>query len=137
MAALGIVGEVAASAGIMRGGTMRCTERGGDVGAGAETGVCQACHAQSIERGGIDCAALGLDQRDSGGDKPKPFEILENRVDELRPGAAPVEVFDADEEAQSGIARDHRRVGMTEVKPPGWRRREAGCRHRARHWARH
>ena len=95
----GIVGERAAGAGVMRCGAMRGAERGGDVGAGAEARVSEAHRAQLVERGGVDCAAFGLDQGDSGGDKPEPVEIVEDRLNELAAATARVEVLNAYQEA--------------------------------------
>ena len=134
-AALGIVGQAAAGAGIGAAGiAVRRGQRGGDVGAGAEAGIDQAVapaagraprhRARPLATG----PAAAPSQRDA-----EPAQILEDPVDELGPAAAGVEILDPQQEspplAAPGMA-ERGGIGMAEVQPAGRRGGEAGGDHR-------
>ena len=78
---------------------MRCAQRGGDVGAGAEAGIDKVLVPQFVERGGIKMRALGLNERLAVPIEPEPAQILLDPADELGPAAAGVEILDAKQEA--------------------------------------
>ena len=64
---------------------------------------------------------LRLDNRFPIHGEAQPFQILEYAVDELRPAAARIEIFDPQQESafagtSMGMAQ-HRRKGMAEVQP--------------------
>ena len=128
-AALGIVGQAAAGAGIGgRGVAVRRGQRLGDVGAGAEAGIDQARALQALERGRIRGRPLRLDQHRLVPVEAEPAQVLEDPVDELGPAARLVEILDPQPELAAALARpsmaERRAVGMAEMQPAGRRRRE-------------
>ena len=100
---------------------MRCGQRLGDVGAGAEAGVDQGLLLEAIQRLGVTPGALRLDDGLSVVLEAKPGEVLENLLDELRPAAAGVEILDPQQELPAAGARmgmaQRRRKGVAEVQP--------------------
>ena len=120
----------AAGAGIERAlGPVRRGEARGDVGAGAETGIEQALPAQPAERRLVQVQAPGLPGHRPVPAQAEPFEVPQDRLDMLGPGAGAVDILDAQGEAAAMrprvIVRLDRRPGMAQVQAPRRARRES------------
>jgi hypothetical protein len=125
-AAIGVVGQPAARAGVGASGvTVRSGQRGGDVGAGAEAGIDETLLLQPIQRLGIEGGPPGLSDRLAVVGEAKPGEVLENAGDELRAASAGIEILDSDEKPAAAGARmgmaQRRRKGMAKMQSAGRR----------------
>ena len=134
-AALGIVGQAAAGAGIGAAGiAVRRGQRGGDVGAGAEAGIDQA-FAPSAGRAPRHKARSARDWTSGSPSQSRPSQrkILDRSRRRTRAGSGP----GRDPRSAAGTARrsaaprmaERRAIGMAEVEPAGRRGREAGDDH--------
>src|SRR5690242_20566777 len=98
-AALGIVGEATAGAGIGSSGiAVRRSQRLRDVGARAEARVDQAASPELLQRLGVGVSPLRLDQYGLGPFEAEPAQVLIDAVDQLRAATRLVEILDPQQE---------------------------------------
>ena len=96
---------------------------GGDFRAGAEAGIDQAVRLQVHQRLGIGAHAGGLAQGRLVPGKPQPFQVIENRLDELVAAAALVDVLDPQQEIVTALMGGDGGIGMAQMQKAGW----TGC----------
>src|SRR6185437_7524556 len=123
-------GEGAAGSGIERRAirVASSVRRERDLRAAAKTGVDQAAPVKAGERRRIVFAVLALSARRRKA-KSEPGEVVDNGGFEMRLGARPVQIFDAQQDAPLRLRGealvDERGIGVTEMEPPVRRGREA------------
>ena len=125
-ASLRVIRKRPASPGVLPAGvSVRRSQRLGNLGARAETGIDEALRLQLLESFGISIGAVRLDDCPIVVMDAEPFKVLENAVDELETAAAGVEILDPEQEFSAAISCDgmaqRRRIGMSQVEPSGRR----------------
>ncbi len=127
-------GEAPAGAGIDRPvRAMGGGDAGGDIGAGAETGIEQAVGAQPIQRGVVSRQPVRLEHDLAVPGQPQPVQVAQDRIDMFGPAARAVDILDPQQEASAARAREIMRTdrgkGVACVQPPGRAGGEAGDDH--------
>jgi hypothetical protein len=107
---------------------VRCGQRLGNLGPGAETGIDQPAGFQPIKRLAVKFGPLGLDDRRAVNGQPQPIDVLEDAIDEFGSASARVQILDpqaklAPARPRMGMAQDGRK-GMAEMEAAGRRRGE-------------